>query len=66
MDVTGDWTVWVGTVKKGGRFSAVCDDCKEESDCNYHGVCTSGMCVCSADDGVRIVAVNCLDLQLRR
>jgi hypothetical protein len=49
LDVFGDWTVWAGSFKQGGAFKAVCSECSESSnnaDCNFHGQCVDGRCVC--------------------
>eukprot|EP00970_Alexandrium_tamarense_P018127 scaffold13320_cov215-Alexandrium_tamarense.AAC.11 len=46
LDVGGDWSLWAGRFK-GGSFSAVCDSCTSDAQCNYHGTCSpTGKCEC--------------------
>ncbi|KAL7517087.1 hypothetical protein ACHAWX_002040 [Stephanocyclus meneghinianus] len=49
LSVTGTWTVWAGSLKQSGRFSALCDECSDISQCNFHGQCISGRCICTDD-----------------
>ena len=42
----GAWEAWVGKVKPLVQISITSLECSEQSDCNYHGSCLNGMCVC--------------------
>ena len=44
----GTWKTWVGEVKPLTQVSITCNQCLENSDCNYHGTCGEDKeCVCS-------------------
>jgi hypothetical protein len=52
LDVSGLWTVWAGSFKQGGTFTVVCSECSDSSnnsDCNFHGQCVDGKCICMGD-----------------
>ncbi|KAL3787981.1 hypothetical protein ACHAW5_007444, partial [Stephanodiscus triporus] len=53
MEVLGDWSIWTGTISTNAAFRTTCNFCKTYVDCNYHGVCIDGRCVCeiSESDG---------------
>mmetsp|Transcript_18565 Transcript_18565/g.40374 ORF Transcript_18565/g.40374 Transcript_18565/m.40374 type:complete len:500 (+) Transcript_18565:347-1846(+) len=52
LDVTGDWSIWTGSIQQNGHFSAVDNRCIDVVDCNYNGECENGKCICS-DNGSR-------------
>lgn len=47
LDVTGEWTIWTGSVKRDNLFSVVDNECFGAVDCNFNGKCRSdGSCIC--------------------
>ena len=55
LSVTGDWAVWTGLLQEGSFFSATDNTCRGPVDCNFHGQCFDGECVCEKEKGVSIV-----------
>ena len=47
LDVTGEWTIWTGSVQRDDFFSVVDNECFGAVDCNFNGKCSSrGSCIC--------------------
>ncbi|KAL7536320.1 hypothetical protein ACHAXR_008766 [Thalassiosira sp. AJA248-18] len=55
LEVSGDWSIWTGIINTGATFQTICNHCKSEADCNYHGQCIEKECVCDVNraDGFR-------------
>lgn len=49
LEVSGDWSIWTGTINTGVTFHSFCNGCDSDADCNYHGVCTERGCDCEED-----------------
>lgn len=64
LDVSGDWSIWTGTINNGATFQTSCNECDSgsETDCNYHGKCgTDRRCECDlGDDGYKLyTGIHC-------
>jgi len=44
-----EWFVWKGEIETDYRVSIECNECNENSDCNYAGECKEEKCVCDDD-----------------
>ena len=53
LEVSGDWSIWTGVISDGASFRTTCNGCETYTDCNFHGACVDGRCVCemSESDG---------------
>jgi hypothetical protein len=53
LAVSGDWSIWTGVISDGASFRTKCNGCNSYADCNFHGACVDGRCVCdiSESDG---------------
>lgn len=52
LEVPETWRIWTGTINPHARLSTVCNECNNLADCNYHGDCTGGECICEVGTGV--------------
>mmetsp|Transcript_8257 Transcript_8257/g.17580 ORF Transcript_8257/g.17580 Transcript_8257/m.17580 type:complete len:512 (+) Transcript_8257:1-1536(+) len=51
LEVPETWRIWTGTINPHARLSTVCNECNNLADCNYHGDCTGGECICEVGTG---------------
>ena len=50
MDVSDDWSIWKGVISHNAQLSLICNECKEDTDCNLNGVCIDKKCSCTNDN----------------
>ena len=50
MDVSGAWSIWKGVITHNAELSLLCNECKEDTDCNLNGVCIDKECSCTNDN----------------
>ena len=49
--MSGDWTIWTGTINIGATFQTSCNSCNSEAECNFHGECAANQtCICDSED----------------
>ncbi|KAL7549894.1 hypothetical protein ACHAWF_013153 [Thalassiosira exigua] len=51
LEVTGEWSVWVGVIKKDAEVKVTCNYCRSDIDCNLNGKCIEGKCNCTSAAG---------------
>ena len=47
LEVSGDWSIWTGVISESASFRTTCNGCESYADCNFHGACVDGRCVCA-------------------
>ena len=51
LDVSGEWSIWVGVINHGAQLSVTCNECMSSTDCNLNGVCLQNKtCDCYNED----------------
>eukprot|EP00566_Odontella_aurita_P008738 CAMPEP_0113568750 /NCGR_PEP_ID=MMETSP0015_2-20120614/24025_1 /TAXON_ID=2838 /ORGANISM="Odontella" /LENGTH=860 /DNA_ID=CAMNT_0000471331 /DNA_START=122 /DNA_END=2705 /DNA_ORIENTATION=+ /assembly_acc=CAM_ASM_000160 len=48
---SSQWTVWTGTEKRGEEITILCDECENESSCNFKGSCNADTQSCDCSSG---------------
>eukprot|EP01082_Thalassiosira_pseudonana_P006650 g5768.t1.2.5e174189 g5768 g5768.t1 contig20:127292-129425(+) len=51
FEVPENWLIWIGTVSNSAQLSLTDNQCQDSIDCNYHGQCIDGSCVCNDGGG---------------
>jgi hypothetical protein len=59
FEVPENWLIWIGTVSNSAQLSLTDNQCQDSIDCNYHGQCIDGSCVCNDGGGEVVSAVSC-------
>ncbi|KAL7539202.1 hypothetical protein ACHAXR_009093 [Thalassiosira sp. AJA248-18] len=58
MEVSGEWSIWVGKINHGAHMSVTCNSCNDDTDCNLNGKCMDNS-KCECDDKAGYEGLHC-------